>query len=365
MSRDNARRNPRRTAATASALMIGLALVAMVSVLAESMKVSVDRAFDRGFGADFTLQSGGISGFSPAAVQAAARAPGVRSVTPVQYGNLRVAGEKVSALVAAPAALAGPLSLEIEGSRVPGRDELLVQRRTAERRGWRVGSTVAGEYPDGAEVMLRVAGIFADNPMADRSYLMAPASYRPHAPGDLVNVAYVELRDGGDGGRARAALEAALATYPNVVLQDRQESRARLRDEVDGLLTMVILLLALSIVIAALGIVNTLALSVIERTREIGLLRAVGMSRRQLRRMVRYESVTIAAFGAVLGLTLGVASGWAVQRTLAAEGVDVLSVPHAQLALYAAAAAVIGLAAAVWPAWRAARMDVLHAITTE
>ena len=155
----------------------------------------------------------------------------------------------------------------------------------------------------------------------------------------------------------------ALAAYPNVELQDRQQ--AKVRGEVNQLLGMIIALLVLSIVIAALGIVNTLALSVTERTREIGLLRAVGMSRRQLRRMLRYESVVIAAFGATLGLGIGVAFGWALQRVLADDGIDVLSVPFGQLALYVVAAAVLGVVAAICPARRAARMDVLRAITTE
>jgi putative ABC transport system permease protein len=157
----------------------------------------------------------------------------------------------------------------------------------------------------------------------------------------------------------------ALAAYPNVELQDRQQAKAKARGEVNQLLGMIIALLVLSIVIAALGIVNTLALSVTERTREIALLRAVGMSRRQLRRMLRYESVVIAAFGATLGLGIGVAFGWALQRVLADDSIDVLSVPFGQLALCVVAAAVLGVVAAIWPARRAARMDVLRAITTE
>jgi ABC-type antimicrobial peptide transport system permease subunit len=363
MSRENARRNPRRTAATASALMIGLALVAMVSVLAQSMKDSVGRAFDRGFGADFSLQSTSFSGFSPDAVAAASRAPGVRSVTPVRFGTIKVADTKLPVMVAEPSALAAPIKLRIDaGTATLGPDELLVQRRTAAEWGWQVGSTVPGEYPDGFTTSLRVAGIFADNQIASQPYIMAPVSYSAHAPGRLVHLAYV---DTDDGGTVRQSLESALAAYPNVRLQDRQEAKARARGEVAGLLSVIIALLALSIVIAALGIVNTLALSVIERTREIGLLRAVGMSRRQLRRMVRYESVVIAVFGGGLGLAIGVASGCALQRALAKQGVDVLSVPTGRLALYLATAGVIGVLAAIWPARRAARMNVLRAITTE
>jgi putative ABC transport system permease protein len=364
MSRSNALRNPRRTAATASALMIGLALVAMVSVLAQSLKASVDGAFDRGFGADYALAATGLGGFSPAAVEAVSGAPGVRGVTPVRFGTIKVQDVEVPLTVADPSALAQPVRLRLDsGAGTPGRNELLVPRATADAWGWQVGSTVAGEYPDGTRASLRIAGIYADNPLtADRPYIISPASYRPHAPGDLIHLAYV---DTDDGSRARRSLESALAAYPNVELQDRQEAKAKARGEVNQLLGMVIALLVLSILIAALGIVNTLALSVTERTREIGLLRAVGMSRRQLRRMLRYESVVIAAFGATLGLGLGVAFGWALQRVLADDGIDVLSIPFGQLALYMVAAAALGVVAAIWPARRAARMDVLRAITTE
>jgi putative ABC transport system permease protein len=363
MSRENTRRNPRRTAATASALMIGLALVAMVSVLAQSMKVSVGSAFDRGFGADYTLQATGIGGFSPEAVTAASKAPGISSVTPVRLGTIKLAGETAPVMVVDPPALATPIGLKIgSGTGTLAPDELLVQRKTADQWGWSVGSTVVGEYPDGVKAPFLVAGIYADNPLVSSPYIMTPAGYRPHAPSELIQMAYVVTEDVAQAGRS---LESALATYPNVSLLDRQETKAKARGEIDQLLTMVIALLVLSIIIAALGIVNTLALSVIERTREIGLLRAVGMSRRQLRRMVRYESVVIAMFGATLGLAVGVMFGWALQRAMAEQGVDELSIPFGRLALYALAAAVIGVIAAIWPARRAARMDILRAITRE
>jgi putative ABC transport system permease protein len=271
---------------------------------------------------------------------------------------------EVPLTVADPPALAQPVRLQLDsGAGTLGPDQLLVPRATADAWGWRVGSAVAGEYPDGTRASLRIAGIYADNQLtADRPYIMSPASYRLHAPGDLVHLAYVDTED---GPAARRSLESVLAAYPNVELQDRQEAKAAARGEVNQLLGMIIALLVLSVIIAALGIVNTLALSVTERTREIGLLRAVGMSRRQLRRMLRYESVMIAAFGASLGLGIGVAFGWALQRVLADDGIDVLSVPFGQLALYVVAAAILGVVAAIWPARRAARMSVLRAITTD
>jgi hypothetical protein len=323
----------------------------------------VDRGFERNLGADYTMSAVGVGGFSPEAVEAVADAPGVSGVTPVRFGTIKLVGHETPVMVADPPALVRPIDLTIaHGTAVLGPDELLVQRNGSDQWGWSVGSTVAAEYPDGVKASLRVAGIFAGNQVATSPYIIAPVGYRPHAPSELVQLAYVEA-EGAAG--ARRSIESALAAYPNVNLRDREEARAQARAEIDQLLTMIIALLVLSVIIAALGIVNTLALSVIERTREIGLLRAVGMSRRQLRRMVRYESVVIAVFGATLGLAVGVVSGWALQRAMADQGVDVLTIPVGRLVGYAVVAALIGVIAAIWPARRAARMDVLRAITTQ
>lgn len=178
------------------------------------------------------------------------------------------------------------------------------------------------------------------------------------------NYVYVMGREGADLAGLEADLEAEVSDYPNVTLKDQTEFKEEQRGQISTLTNLIYGLLALSVLIAVLGIVNTLALSVVERTREIGLLRAVGMSRRQLRRMVRLESVVISLFGAVLGLTIGVGFGIALQRALADDGITELAVPVASLAVFLAVAAVIGVLAAVWPARRAARLDVLRAITS-
>jgi len=356
----NARRHPRRTAATAAALMIGMALVSLAAVLSASTKASVDRAFDNDFGAAYVLKSVSPSGFSPRAVDAVSDVPGVRGVTPVRFGILEVDGEPQPLMVATPASLVAPIGLALESGTLDiGADELLVQRSTAEALGWQVGTVVSAEYPGGAAVSLRVAGIYADSQLVPRPYVMTPESYAPHAPGGLVHQAYVT------GSDLRGPLEAALAPYPDIQLEDRTQAAARARAEVDQLLTIIVVLLALSIVIAALGIVNTLALSLVERTRELGLLRAIGMSRRHVRRMVRQESVIIAVLGATLGLTLGVGFGVALQRTLVRQGIDTLSIPWTQLTLFALTAAVIGVLASLWPAAHAARTNILRAIAME
>jgi putative ABC transport system permease protein len=163
----------------------------------------------------------------------------------------------------------------------------------------------------------------------------------------------------------QAGLENALADLPMVTVKDQQAFADEQRKPIDTMLTIIYALLGLAVVIAVLGIVNTLALSVIERTREIGLLRAVGLGRRQLRTMLRLESVVIALLGAALGVLMGLGFGVAIQRALVDEGFDRLVIPWAQLGLFLGLAAVIGVLAAVWPGRRAARVDILRAIATE
>jgi putative ABC transport system permease protein len=365
LSGDNARREPRRTAATASALMVGLALVSLAAVVASSASASVDRRLDREFGADYVLEPTGLTGFDPAVVERVAAVPGVRGVAPVRFGTLKVGDEETPVLVADPAALTAPARLTLDsGTTALGVDEILVQRSLAARHGWRAGTTVAGRYPDGAAATLRIAGIYADNQVLARPVLIGPESYRRHVGTVLVQRAFLDLDDR-DQARTRDAVLAALGPGAAVRLKDRQAAKADARRDVEQVLDAIVVLLGLSIVIAALGIVNTLSLSAIERTREIGLLRAVGMSRGQVRAMIRFEAVVIASFGAALGLVLGVGLGWAAQRAMAGQGLEVLAVPVQRLGLYLLAAVVIGALAAVLPARRAARMNVLAAIADQ
>ena len=362
LSRENARRDPRRSAATAAALMVGLALVSMATVLASSLNASADRRLDREFGAEYSMEPRTLAGFSPDAVSRVAAVPGVRSVAAVQVGTIKVANSEVSVVVAEPAGLVIPTRLKVEeGAATLGVNEILIGRTLATQKKWQVGSTVAGQYPDRATATLKVAGIFKDNQVVNKPYIMSPASYRPHVTSNLVQRAFIDLDDrqqkaAGDGVRS------ALGAYPNIQLKDRQDAKKDARKDVDQMLNVIMALLALSIVIAAVGIVNTLGLSVIERTREIGLLRAVGMGRGQIRAMIRYESVVIALFGAALGLGLGVGVGSAMQRALSTDGIEVLAIPTDRLGLYLLSAVLIGVVAAIWPAWRAARMNILQAI---
>ncbi|MCO5997120.1 ABC transporter permease [Actinoallomurus rhizosphaericola] len=364
LATQNALRNPRRTAATASALMIGLALVSGITVMSASAKASITRQVDASFAADYMVTAAGRV-FGPAEPGRAVRAAaGVEQVTALYAGRF-VAGGKARSFVATerPGDLrrAARLSL-VSGSTEVGGDGLLVDRPTATSERLQVGSAVGVRFADGRTASLRVAGIYAENPLIGSRVLALPAylAHTDHPTGValMVNVAKADTA-------TRQGVERALGPYPGLKVQDRSDVKRSVQQGVDQFVLLLTALLALSILIAALGIINTLALSVIERTREIGLLRAIGTSRRQTRRMIRLESVLIAVFGAVLGLAIGVVAGIGFQRALRGQGLNVLSVPVTTLAGYLVLSAVIGVLAAPWPAWRASRMDVLTAIAVE
>ena len=222
---------------------------------------------------------------------------------------------------------------------------------------------MSAQYPDGTTEQLRVGGTYESNDLVG-SYLLDESAGR-HFDQDLYAAALIKMAPGADAGQVRAELDQAIKPYPNVQLQDRSEFVGDITSQIDQLIQFFTLLLALSVLIAVLGIVNTLALSVLERTRELGLLRAVGMSRRQVKRMVRVESVLVAVFGGLLGLAVGAVFGVALQRALVDEGVTELTFPVGQLVFYLIAAAVAGVLAAWLPARRASRLNVLNAIAAD
>ncbi|GAA4242227.1 ABC transporter permease [Actinomadura meridiana] len=363
----NALRDPRRTAATASALTIGLALIAAVSVLVQSMASSVDRQLDAGLTADYQIT--GRSQLTPVTAEAAgavAKVDGVRAAIPIRTARFRLDGSVESAAAGTPGELLGHFRLPLQqGTPSAHGDDLLVGHSVAAARSWKVGTAIAGQYQDGTKRTFRIAGIFADHPSVTPSapsMIIDWAGYRAHDPDAPIDRIEVDAT-----GVGRAALEKALSPWPNLELKDRAQVKADAAGSIDLFLKLVLGLLVLSVLVAALGIVNTLALAVTERTREIGMLRALGMQRRQLRRMIRYEAVVVSLFGAALGVGTGVVLGIVLQRAMAAGdgGMEVLAIPYGRLAVCVAAAAVIGVAAAVWPAHRAARLNVLRAIATE
>ena len=363
LAQENAIRNPRRTAATASALMIGLALVSAFSVIGASTNRSIDALISGSVRSEFVVSSAVGQPFSPDVAGELGGIDGVDGVTVMRWGQVQLDGETVFLTAIDPAGVDRSIELDwVDGSAegLTG-DGLVVDESTAQSRGWSVGDTVQALSIDGRERDLVLGGVYASNQVVG-STLVSLDTHEALGGTALDRYLYVDLADGVAPGDVRPAMEEALAAYPVVDLKDQGEFADEQKGQVDQLLLLINAMLVLSVVIAALGIVNTLAMSVIERTREIGLLRAVGLGRGQLRRMVRLEAVVISVYGAVLGLVLGTLFGVALSRSLADQGITELSVPVPRLGVFLLVAALIGVLAALGPARRAARLQVLDAI---
>lgn len=365
----NALRNPRRTAATASALMIGLALVTTMSILGASAKASIDRTVAENFSGDLVVSNVIGQAFSPTVADRAERTDGVATVSRLRYsgGPGGPDGGGTSVMGIDPASLSRVATVRmVEGDLTDvGAGSVAVSAERARESGLEIGDTVRLSLPAGPRP-LEVAAVYADDSAVlflDHTTTLATLAEGGLRPAD--NSLFVETEPGADVAAVQDRLEQQTAELPTLTVKDQQGYAEEQRAPIDQLLLLVYALLGLALVIAVLGIVNTLALSVIERTREVGLLRAVGLARRQLRTMVRLEAVVIAVLGAVLGVAMGVVFGLALLASLADEGLDVVAVPEAQLAAYVVVAALVGVLAAVFPARRAARLDVLRAIATE
>ena len=371
----NALRNPRRTGATAAALMVGLALVAGLSVVGNSMVASATSQMDKSVGADFIIQSGNGNPISPAAAAAVHAAGHLAHVTD---------RTDVAATVTAPdgtrdktelAAATPSYTDDLQAKTVQGRlidayapGAMSVPEGWAKTHHVALGDRLSVAFTSGSTAKLTVRAITSDDTVFDKGAMYTNiAEARKHVPADEFpeDDMMFAAADPGQQSQAAAALKAATADYPQVKVRDQADYKDMIKQQLDQLLNMIYALLALAIVVAVLGVVNTLALSVVERTREIGLMRAIGLSRRQLRRMVRLESVVIALFGAVLGVALGLGWGIAAQKLLALAGLGVLSIPWTTIAVVFLGSAVVGLLAALFPAFRAGRMNVLKAIATD
>ncbi|MFY9914088.1 MAG: FtsX-like permease family protein, partial [Nocardioidaceae bacterium] len=366
LAKENSLRNPRRTAATASALMIGLTLVSLMSILGESAKASTAKAIDSSLTAQLVVSNAVAQDFSPQIAEQIRQVPGVESVAQFRQAGPKVDGKQVYVGASDPQELAQALNLPMQlgGLGKLADNAVLVSSNTASSQNLTIGDTVDMKFPARTE-KLTVAGIYPSGGVLFTDYLVTLEAMTQggYAPRD--SLLYISKEPGAQESSIRAAIDTILAGNPTVSLKNQQEYVDEQKKQIDQFLAIIYALLGLAVIIAVLGIINTLALSVIERTREVGLLRAVGLSRRQLRLMVRLESVAIAVLGAVLGVILGIAFGVALQRAIADQGIDVLSIPYAQLVIFVLVSAVVGVLAAVLPARRAARLNVLDAITTE
>ncbi|WP_165491938.1 ABC transporter permease [Egibacter rhizosphaerae] len=364
LARLNAMRSPRRTAATASALMIGLALVGFVGIFAESLRASASDAIERVFAADVILQATTATGVTSAALDEVEALDETRLVAPMRAASLEVAGDDRFVGVMEADELLTVFDLEaVDGEFETFRDGgLLVAESAADDLELAAGDTIAVGLPDG-EADVPVATV-VDGSGLDVQWLLAQETYGDAGDEAPLGV-YVALADGVAGTDGVEAVSAALDGYPQVTVLDRAGLVEQLDEQLGQLVAVVVALLALSVLIALLGITNTLALSVVERVREIGLLRAVGMGRRQVRAMVRGEAGIVSLLGAALGLALGLVFGVAFVEAAEGMGVSRLVVPWTQVAIGLVLAAVAGVVAGALPARRAARLDVLDALHQE
>jgi len=362
LAQSNTARTPRRTASTASALMIGLALVTFVAVFAQSMKTSVDDRLAASFPADFSIQASNQQvGVSQDYLAKVTALPQLGIVVPVGMTTLSINGHDSQVSIIDPATIEQVYDMKAD-RRVAELGSGIFVNEGAIKGGMRVGDSVTVKG-DLGETTLKVTGAFKDETVG--SYFIseqtATGLVRPAEP----RVAFVKVAKGAAPADARTAMNAIGASFPTIKVQDASEVAAQVGTQVDQMLALFQGLLLLAIIIAILGVANTLALSVAERTRELGLLRAVGMSRVQVRRMVRWEAVLIAAFGALLGITLGISLAWAVLKAMADQGITAIGIPYASIALYLVLAGLAGVVAAIGPARRASRIDILKAIATE
>jgi putative ABC transport system permease protein len=370
LARDNAMRNPSRTASTAAAVMIGLGLVTFVAILGQGLRSSFESAVNQLFVGDYALTS--TDTFTPLTVkaeQALRKTPGVEAVSGIRAGSARYLGS-VHNLTAVEPNLGKVIRIDWkEGSdSVPaelGRDGMFTDDDYAKKHDLHVGSPVRIQLPSGTFVHLRVKGIFkkpkGGSPFAEATISAAlfDASFpRPQNEMALMNMA------GGVTHANTAALERRLGLFPDAKVQTESQFKKAFEQPINKLLALLYALLGLSVIVSVFGIINTLVLTVYERTRELGMLRAVGMTRRQVRRMIRHESIVTSLIGAALGIAVGFVLAALVTTELSAQGF-VFAVPYTNLVVFVLAAIVVGILAAVLPARHASRLNVLQALQYE
>jgi putative ABC transport system permease protein len=370
LARQNAMRNPRRTSSTAAALMIGLALVVSVGVFASSLKAVFGNVVADSTNADLYIAPASVSasGFSTDVMSAVARVPGVRLAAPNGFGTARFAGSDGEYASVDPTKVEAALNLDVTAgsARNLGTDGVLVARKTARSHGWAIGSTVPTEFASTGSHLLHVVGIYdRTTGYISQSYIVSEAAQAAYDGTRLDSGGVVILQPGADRDTVKTAIKAALADHPDAQVLTPKEFEAVAAGLIDKLQIFINVMLLMAVVIALLGIVNTLALSVFERTRELGVLRAIGMTPRQVRAMVRWESVVISLIGAVAGAGLGVGLGSALVRALRDQGFTKISIPGTQVLLYLVLAAAAGVVAAIGPARSAGKVDVLKAVVTD
>jgi putative ABC transport system permease protein len=369
LARRNAMRNPRRIAASASALMVGTGVVALFTTFGASLKATIDDTVDNRFGGDLIVEQDGFSGaaLSPELAPAIAELPEIDDAVGTAFALASIEGDDVEAAATDFSRLNAVLDMGVSDGSVNdlGRGRIAVSEHYAEEHQLAVGDALPLTFVDGATTDLEVGVIFSER-MSFGDLVMSPADWAPHARQNGDVVVFVDFADGVSQSDGDAAVSTVTKRFSAPDPQTRDEYIDSVGSEIDQMLAMVYGLLAVAVLIGLMGVGNTLALSVHERTRELGLLRAVGQNRGQLRSTVRWESVIVAVFGTVGGLAVGTFLGWGLMRAInAQEGFGLFAVPVTSVAVILVLAAVAGVVAAVRPARRAARLDILDAIATD
>jgi putative ABC transport system permease protein len=369
LGKRNSARNPRRTAITAAALMVGIALITGVNIVLESAKTSITGLATTDIKADLVISSdsnGGPTGFDSSVLTKAGAIPGVHEVAGLYNDRGEVNGDVTGlSAISDPHAMTDVFSLRPAAGTitalVPG--QIVVDQPTATKLALHVGSTVTVQLAKGDARAFTLSGIYAKSALFNGWVVSSSevANFQVNEPTE----AYLQLSPGTAVDPVKSQVNDLLRGSPEANVDDFSQYVKQQANSLDSVLTMIQILLALAIVIAILGVINTLALSVLERTRELGLLRAIGLSRAQTMRMVTVESVVISVFGAVLGLAVGSGLGAAVVRALKDQGIKDLTFPYTQMIVILILAAVVGVIAAILPAIRAARTNVLAAISYE
>jgi putative ABC transport system permease protein len=369
LARQNAARNPKRTATTATALLIGVALVGFITIFAASAKATVSNAVDTQLGTDFIVQGpGGFSpdiGLSPALAREVAALPEVKASTGLRIGEVGINGSRTFVNAVDPVAgsqlfelgtVAGSMkSLTVDG--------VGVSKRKADEHHWHLGDTIPVTFVKTGVKPLAIQYIYLHNFIGD--YFMSLATYQKNFENQLDSAIFVNLKSGVSADQGRLAIEKLTKPYPNAKVFDNAQFKADREKQINAFVSLMYVMLFLALFIALIGIANTLALSITERTRELGLLRAVGMSRSQVRSAVRWESVIISLLGTINGLAIGLLFGWSVVRALRDSGFSKFAIAPLNLIVVVVVLAVASVGAAILPARRAAKLDVLKAISTE
>ncbi|MGW1201090.1 ABC transporter permease [Streptomyces sp. NPDC002536] len=364
LAKENALRNPRRTAATASALMIGLTLITGLTVGAVSANQGMDKKGPQQLTADFKVKSSSYMGLSPEVGKELAKQPGVAAAVPLRATGFR-SEEKPALATAADVAQIGKVAdVRVTGgslSGVRGTAAVAVSATFAKEHALTVGSTVPMAFYDGKKAAPKVAAVYADNDVLGE-VLAAPALIDPHMERVRDDEILVKAAPGRAAGLP-GTIKEALGGNPLIKVETPEDLRRQASGNIDPILNLSYGMLGMAVLIAVIGVVNTLAMSVFERTREIGMLRAIGMARREVKQMVRLESVMIAMFGAVLGVGVGIFLAWSGGHLLRSSFPQYeMTVPWARIGLFLLLALVVGVLAAVWPARRAARLNMLESI---